>query len=491
MLYRTPWSCLLIVVLMGASPPAVSAQATAAKAARPSVAAQREALGLIDEVYRDRIAAAKTPEQKAELANALLRDGLATSDDPTSRFVLMQKAMTIAGDAGDLALAMSILDKIERAYQIDAGRELNAVLKKVITTSTDPSSLFQTLNKLTDDAIANDQYTQAKEFCMAAYAVARNLRSTPFMQQAMARNREVRALDKQYAAVKAALKTLESTPTDASASLTVGRFRCFAKNDWGGLAMLAQGSDARLQQLAKRDLAGPLESAEQLALGDAWWDESSRHAGVTRQNIRIRAAEWYRSAMKNLEGLQLAKVKSRIKLLEGEQSKPAARPAAHSTTPAPPSRGKPSSVMLMDSFDAFKRNWIKGDNRGNFSFEPTAKVVSVNSPWELGGFRYGGAWTDFAFHLSVKKLSFGRFDVKINGVTLKIGPSVAKLKNGGPVLIRFDAKTNAVVAVVGGAVAGRSTVLNSNWASKLHCTFSSNGGQNAVIHIRDAQVRVP
>src|SRR5262249_14401733 len=85
------------------------------------------------------------------------------------------------------------------------------------------------------------------------------------------------------------------------------------KGEWDkGLPMLAKGSDAKLKELAQKELAGPKDAAEQAAVGDGWWDYAEIDKPGKRQ-LHARACYWYEQAVAGLPALAKAKVEGRLK----------------------------------------------------------------------------------------------------------------------------------------------------------------------------------
>ncbi len=92
--------------------------------------------------------------------------------------------------------------------------------------------------------------------------------------------------------------------------------------------MLAQGSDAGLKELAKRDLANPSDVAGQVSLGDAWWEAGEKAGGAAKSPCRDRAVHWYRAAARKAAGLAKTRLQARIVEYEKESSLPAPSGAA-------------------------------------------------------------------------------------------------------------------------------------------------------------------
>src|SRR5690606_37641494 len=88
---------------------------------------------LVDEAYRPK--EATTPKDKAELAGRINND-LHTATDAVSRYVLLETIRLLAGEAGQLDLAMFALVELERAFDVDhAGPRLKTLSQ--LTQSVD------------------------------------------------------------------------------------------------------------------------------------------------------------------------------------------------------------------------------------------------------------------------------------------------------------------------------------------------------------------
>jgi len=82
----------------------------------------------------------------------------------------------------------------------------------------------------------------------------------------------------EFERAKQANTTLAKKPDDPEANFTAGKYLCLVKGDWDkGLPLLAKGSDAKLKELAQKELAGPKDAAEQAAVGDGWWAQETRN----------------------------------------------------------------------------------------------------------------------------------------------------------------------------------------------------------------------
>ena len=106
---------------------------------------------------------------------------------------------------------------------------------------------------------------------------------------------------------------LEKTPGNPDANLVMGKYYCFAKNDWDkGMPMLALGNDEALKALAVQELQGAASSTEQATLGDGWWNQAENQDERTKKVMKARAGVWYAQALPGLSGLAKGKVEKRL-----------------------------------------------------------------------------------------------------------------------------------------------------------------------------------
>jgi hypothetical protein len=143
---------------------------------------------------------------------------------------------------------------------------------------------------------------------------------------------------------RAAWVVLDKNPTEPAANLAAGRYLCFVKGDWDrGVPMLALGSDAKLKDVAVKDLRGANSAEEQAAIGDAWWELAETQQGSERDLLRLRAGFWYQQAEPKLAGeLAGLKIKQRLaELKKGDRDIPTVASKA-----TPPSAALPREQLL-------------------------------------------------------------------------------------------------------------------------------------------------
>src|SRR5206468_448795 len=106
-------------------------------------------------------------------------------------------------------------------------------------------------------------------------------------------------------------------PADPVAGPIVGRYYCFAKNDWdAGVPLLGIGGDVLMKKAVEKELAKPAEAAAQVALADAWWNVSLKEPNKSYKNaVQMHAKSWYDRALPGLSGLEKLKIEKQLEPL--------------------------------------------------------------------------------------------------------------------------------------------------------------------------------
>lgn len=314
---RLPVMLVAALVLLTACAPAWAAEAALQRLAVPSDAAQEEALKLVREVYKKEYATAKTAAEVLALARKMIDQAAKSTNDPAGCFVLLRTARDIAAKAGDAEVPLTAVEQMAGIFDVDALALKEEALRTASKAAATPDQLLVVAaqaSAVAEDAVAVDNYEAATRLGELAYAAAQRSRDADAARRVAARNHQIAAFAQEFAAVKAAMATLEKTPTDAAASLRVGRHLCVLKGDWErGLPLLARGTDPELKGLAEKDLKGADAAVEQVALGDAWWTLADARDARESDAWRLRAGHWYEKALPGVTGLTKAKLEKRLK----------------------------------------------------------------------------------------------------------------------------------------------------------------------------------
>lgn len=294
----------------------------AAKLPVPDEDAQKKAAEDIRDIYKADYAGLRQADERVALAVKLLKRGTNKGEQAERRFAYLSEARDLAARGGDVAVSLTAIDELAKTFSIEplamkvAALELAA---KALRSSDAAKKLFgQTLTAL-DEAESSDDYEHAARLLKIAQSAV--LKSgDSFLRSVVAqRENRLKNLRAEYAKIADAVKTLADKPDDAEANLTVGKFQCFAKEDWSkGLPMLARSQDAALAELARKEKEEPAGAEEQAALGQAWWSlaEKQRSASI-KKAAQQRARHWFRIALPYLSGAEADRVASLLEVKMG------------------------------------------------------------------------------------------------------------------------------------------------------------------------------
>ncbi len=305
----------------------VPSPAEPVRAAVPDEATQQKATAQMKDVLKDEFAQAKTSEAQLALARhlgQLAEEDFAT--DPAVSYVMAKEALELAIRQCEPALASDLVGGFTNHFNVDTWEFKATTLKSLAHNAKSTAvreSLAQGAIDLVEKALADERYKVAGDLATTASFLADVVKEVPLHDAAKEASERVRRLQRLAQEVEAASTTLAAHPDDPDANLTVGKSKCFLKDDWRfGLPMLLKGSDDALKDLARQDSAGPTDSADRLKLADAWWDladkraadksDAARKDDWTIKPMRVRAAYWYQRALAGLSGLALIKAQKRI-----------------------------------------------------------------------------------------------------------------------------------------------------------------------------------
>ncbi|HUT88234.1 MAG TPA: CARDB domain-containing protein [Thermoguttaceae bacterium] len=307
---------VLVVVVLVAGAAAALAQP---RAPLPDAPAQARAQELLRDVYGEEYDAAKTSEQKTELARKLLDQAAKSPADPANHFVLLRVAKEVAILAADCETALDAVERIVATYDVDAMEaRLECVqgLADAAKLSSQRAALAVHACSLVDVALAEDDFEAAGRFGQIAEDLAKRGRDYSLAKEVIARMEKLDEIRQAHAEYQKAQARLDESPTDAEANLAAGRYLCLSRGDWDrGIPMLALGGDPALKVPAVKELVGADSPDAQVALGDAWWDVAQSREGRERDGFLLRAGYWYEQAQSKVAS-GLAKVKLDQRLAE-------------------------------------------------------------------------------------------------------------------------------------------------------------------------------
>lgn len=277
----------------------------------PSPEEQKRAEAMVRDLFKKELAEAKLPPEKLTLADKLLKEAIATQDDPAAAYVLFGLASGLAASAGDLRKGFEIIDAAGARFTINPISMKLEVLEKALNalrTAPQPALVAYELADLglmvMEDAILADQIEQAAGAYKLASGIVKRSGDNELIQEIVGRNHCLQVFQKQSEAFRAAETKLASTPDDPAAHTVVGRWHCFLKGLWEkGLPHLARGQPEELASLAQSDLKSPEDPKEQFLLAERWMKYAASETEEAKGHIQLRAAYWYQRALPDLSGL--------------------------------------------------------------------------------------------------------------------------------------------------------------------------------------------
>jgi hypothetical protein len=323
------------------SPPAQTQPA--ARLPVPSDAALAASRKLIREIYPSDLSR-QTISERRLLASKMLDAGLETNDNPTDRYVLLDEAITLAAGAGDAVTVGKAADALDTGYQCNAAALRADALARCYAVAPSAGIAGQVAVAEIDAAeraAADDDFDAAGKYAEKGTVSARNSGDRALAAAVQSRAAAIRTQRTAFLQVKTALDKLKADPNNATNQLAVGQYFCFTKGRWDkGLAHLALGSDARLKQIAQRELAASPDPQARAELAEQWWNVADAQPPQQQKVIRAHAAELYRAALPALAGLARAVAQKRIDLAAADATPgPASlKPSVVETSPKPPLR---------------------------------------------------------------------------------------------------------------------------------------------------------
>lgn len=285
----------------------------------PDAKGQAQAEMIIKDLFKDDYTK-RRPSERLALSRKLLQQGIETSGDPATRYVLFREAMNLAAEAGSLAEGLNAVEELagrfevaEPALKTDFFEKLSVQLK----APADNRDLAQEALLAARDAIRSDQFDVADRALKVAGGAAQKAQNVTLLGRVRTRVNEVSTLHQEYPKVREAREVLAKNPKDPDANLTVGKYYCFLRGDWDkGLPLLARGADPMLKSQADKELALPATALDQLQVGDGWYALAASQGTAARTQVQLRAYHWYALAAPGLTGLSKAKVDKRLTELE-------------------------------------------------------------------------------------------------------------------------------------------------------------------------------
>ena len=243
---------------------------------------------------------------KTSTVETLLREAAEALDHPTRRYVLFDESLRLAGEIGDLPLAMNAAEGLAGVFDVDQRQIEKQLLIDIFKANRSTSAKHRLLTdvlKCFERAIAEERYDLADDLRVSGLKGGSRDQQRELQKEFKALGVELGVWKAEYDAYRKALDTLAAKADDRDAHAAVGRYLCFVRNDWSrGLALWEKGADPDWQELVNLELAESKETDEQVALGEQWWEISGEAATPLKWLYMERADFWYRQAISKATG---------------------------------------------------------------------------------------------------------------------------------------------------------------------------------------------
>lgn len=282
----------------------------------PADAEVSKARALVRELFQSDITAAKTPDEKARLAQTLLSQAEKTADDTTAQYALCLEALPLGISGNNWPLVLQIIDTIDGKFKIDALGMKTDALAEIAKTARTPLAKQQIILvglEGLDTAIAAERNDLAAKLMTTLQATAVDVRDPELRRRVAARASELRKAQQEWAALTDAANQVKNKPNDPTANLTYGKLLCLSKGRWDeGLPYLAKSGDAALVEAAQLDLSKPTAAADRIKAGDLWWTLAENDKTAAKTGLELRAGFWYEQGVAQLAGLNKIKIEKRL-----------------------------------------------------------------------------------------------------------------------------------------------------------------------------------
>jgi len=254
------------------------------------------------------------PDDIALLADNLRRRAAPEDIPPPLRYGLLREAQALAVKVSDPITAMAAIDDMAAWFDIDPLVEKAATIAALPEETELP--LLAPLGLVAAERAEADARPEIVDRILKRLLAkaAVGVQPEDLARLGAIQRRSSVAMAELVAARKAAA-TLKNASDDQGANHTMGVFLCLTRQDWAnGIAHLAKGTDPKLVDAAKADLATPTDAKGQHRVGDLWYTlaiaaKDHRHKRAMLGRARI----WFERVVNSkVEVADAIKAKARL-----------------------------------------------------------------------------------------------------------------------------------------------------------------------------------
>lgn len=282
----------------------------------PDAAARQKAEQAVRNRHKSDFSKIARPDARMALGKTLWGEATDFTGDPAERYVLFDQAAKLIAEAGDVAVAASVIEEMSRVFQIDSVAVKANAAKGAVRTAKDESQVLALIEfhvSLIDEAIEFDQFEMAGQLATQLIQVAKKADSAPLKDQMQERAKRAQDIAVAYREARPAEDLLRQNSDDPKANRTWGRFLCFYKGDWtAGLPFLEKADTLSLSASAKLELSRPGNGDEEARLADDWSAIAEKEKGLAKNVIQDHAHTLYVQSQPYVSDIQAPAIDQKI-----------------------------------------------------------------------------------------------------------------------------------------------------------------------------------
>jgi hypothetical protein len=175
---------------------------------------------------------------------------------------------------------------------------------QAVATKDDPTMQYSLLTLAIDLGMECQNYVSVLESCDL---MAKNFSGV----DAKAYKKTVFAKTKN--STTAAIIKLLDDPQNGEANTSVGKYFSYDEQRWDlGIPLFMHGADAELKSMADMEMLKPEGVAQQVELGDHWYDIGKKGSKSTKEGPWSRALYWYQLAGPKITGISKERIAKRL-----------------------------------------------------------------------------------------------------------------------------------------------------------------------------------
>ena len=280
----------------------------------PDNAAREKALATVREVFKGDFEKAKSVAEQSALSQKLSKVASESKDDAVSRLVLWELVAETAAKAGETKTAFAALEAISTDFEIDELALKARTFVKIVPYITS-KNLREAIDSVTPAIVAavrRDRYDVAKSFTDQAKTLVEQFGDGTIKREVESQRLEVERLEKAFADVPAAIKSLSANTADARANGIVGKFQIEKANWDAAIQHIALCGEKEFAEIAILEMRKPTQLEDQLAVADGWWKLADKINGPLSIQMKLHAAEMYKPLFAKTTGLAQKLLEARL-----------------------------------------------------------------------------------------------------------------------------------------------------------------------------------